>query len=112
VLGIVSDAPRMQAWLRLAEMNLLEFFDVVVALEDTGREKPSKRPFKKAIKRLGFKAEEILFVGDNPGRDIVGAQRVGMKAALATYGQVMEGKAEPDFVLKKVSDLVRAVEEC
>ena len=42
-LGIVSDAPKLQAWLRLAEMNLVEFFDVVVALEDTGSKKPSKR---------------------------------------------------------------------
>jgi putative hydrolase of the HAD superfamily len=112
VLGIVSDAPRMQAWLRLAEMNLLEFFDLVVALEDTGREKPSKRPFKKAIRKLGFKAGEILFVGDNPGRDIDGAKKMGMKAALAEYGQAIGGKSSPDFVLKKVSDLVKAVESC
>ena len=112
VLGIVSDAPRMQAWLRLAEMNLLEFFSVVVALEDTGKLKPSKRPFKKAISKLGFKAEEILFVGDNPGRDIDGAKKMGMRTALAEYGQTVEGKSSPDFVLKKVSDLVKVVESC
>jgi len=112
VLGIVSDAPRMQAWLRLAEMNLLEFFDVVVALEDTGKQKPSRMPFKKAVKKLGLKPEEILFVGDNPVRDIKGAKAMGMITALAAYGQIMPGKASPDFVLEKVSDLVRVVKEC
>lgn len=111
VLGIVSDAPRLQAWLRLAEMNLLEFFDTVVALEDTGKLKPSKMPFEKAIKRLGFRPGQILFVGDNPERDIRGAKAVGMKTALAAYGQVTKGESKPDFVLKKVSDLVKAVEE-
>ena len=111
VLGIVSDAPRLQAWLRLAEMNLLEFFEIVVALEDTGKLKPSKMPFEKAIEKIGFRPEQILFVGDNPERDINGAKAVGMLTALAAYGQVTRGKSEPDFVLRKVSDLVKAVEE-
>jgi len=111
VLGIVSDAPRMQAWLRLAEMSLTEFFDVVVAWEDTGKLKPSKMPFEQAIKKLGLKPEEILFVGDNPGRDIKGAKGVGMKTALAAYGQVFEGKEKPDFVLRSPSDLVKVFEK-
>jgi putative hydrolase of the HAD superfamily len=109
VLGIVSDAPRLQAWLRLAEMSLTEFFDVVVALEDTGRKKPSKMPFKQAIKRLGFEPGQILFVGDNPNRDIKGAKSVGMLAALAAYGQQVKGKSRPDFVLKEPSDLLKVV---
>jgi len=112
ILGIVSDAPKMQAWLRLAETNISEFFDVVVALEDTGRLKPSKMPFKQAIKKLGFKPEEILFVGDNPERDIKGAKGVGMKTALAEYGQLIKGKSKPDFVLKKPIDLQKVVEKC
>ncbi len=111
-LGIVSDAPKMQAWLRLAETNISEFFDVVVALEDTGRMKPSRMPFKQAIKKLGFKSEEILFVGDNPERDIKGAKGVGMKTALAEYGQLIKGKNKPDFVLKKPFDLLKIVEKC
>ncbi len=44
-IGIVSDAPRMQAWLRLAEMGLADFFDAVVAFEDTAEKKPSEKPF-------------------------------------------------------------------
>jgi len=106
-LGIVSDAPRMQAWLRLAEMNLSEFFDVVVALEDTGRLKPSRLPFRQAIKKLGLKPEEILFVGDNPERDIKGAKAMGMKTALAEYGQIVKAKSKADFVLKEPADLLK-----
>lgn len=109
VLGIVSDAPRMQAWLRLAEMSLLEFFDFVVALEDTGKLKPSKLPFRQAIKKLGLKPEEILFVGDNPKRDIRGAKSVGMLTALAKYGQAVKGKEKPDFVLRQPQDLAKIV---
>ena len=108
-LGIVSDAPKLQAWLRLAEMNLVEFFDVVVALEDTGRKKPSKMPFKQAIKTLGINPGKILFVGDNPARDIKGAKKVGMLTALAAYGQLFKGKAKADFVLRSVKELQEIV---
>jgi len=109
LLGIVSDAPRMQAWLRLAEMNLIEFFDIVIALEDTGQKKPSKLPFNAAIRKLGLKPGEILFVGDNPLRDIKGAKGVGMMTALASYGQLFKGKAISDFVLRDIKDLQKIV---
>ncbi len=110
-LGIVTDAPRKQAWLRLAELNLTEFFDVVVTLEDTGRLKPSKMPFKQAINHLFLKPEEILFVGDNPRRDIAGAKKVGMKTALAEYGLLAKSKktVKSDFYLKDISDLIKIV---
>lgn len=111
-LGIVSDAPVKQAWLRLAELNLIDFFDVVIALGQKGKMKPHEMPFKKAIKELKIEPEEILFVGDNPERDILGAKRVGMKTALAKYGQVIEGKkVKADYELKDISELLKIVNE-
>lgn len=111
LLGIVSDAPRLQAWLRLAELNLGEFFDFVIALEDTGQKKPSKLPFKAAIKKLSLLPAEILFVGDNPARDIRGAKSVGMQTALAAYGLVTGSpkKSGADFVLRDIKNLLKIV---
>jgi len=109
-LGIVSDAPRLKAWLRLAEMNLTDFFDVVVTLDDTGERKPSEPPFKAALRALKLPAGEILFVGDNPERDIKGAQKLGMKTALAKYGQIFPLKGiRADYVLKDISGLEKIV---
>ncbi len=111
-LGIVSDAPRIKAWIRLSEMNITEFFDFVVALEDTGKLKPHRLPFEAAIKKAGFRAQEILFVGDNPKRDIKGAKNAGMKAALAKYGQIIKGNhIKADFELKDISDILRVIEK-
>lgn len=108
-LGVVSDAPKLKAWLRLSEMNLTEFFDVVVTLDDTGKLKPHKLPFKAALKELKLKPGAVLFVGDNPNRDIKGAKKAGMKAALAKYGQVFKGDEKADYVLKDFVDLLKIV---
>ncbi|MFH1695845.1 MAG: TIGR02253 family HAD-type hydrolase [Candidatus Micrarchaeota archaeon] len=109
-LGIVSDAPRMRAWLRLAEMNMTHYFDVVITLDDTGLLKPNKMPFEKALNELKLKPEEILFVGDNPERDIIGARKAGMKTCLAKYGQkFFSGKVKADFEVNDVNELLKVV---
>ncbi|MAG18265.1 MAG: hypothetical protein CL944_02205 [Candidatus Diapherotrites archaeon] len=109
-LGIVSDAPRLKAWMRLAEMGLTDFFDFVVTLDDTGELKPSALPFNAALEQLDCLPEEILFVGDNPGRDIKGAQESGMKTALAKYGQLFPSEGiKADFDLLDIADLVNLV---
>ena len=109
-LGIVSDAPKLKGWLRLAEMNLTDFFDVVVALDDTGQLKPNKLPFQAAINELKLSPAEILFVGDNPGRDIKGAANLGMKTALAKYGQVFPSEGiKPDYVLNDIQEILAIV---
>jgi len=109
-IGIVSDAPVKQAWLRLAELRMIDFFDFVIAREKGGKLKPHPIPFKKALAELKLPPGEILFVGDNPARDIVGANRMGMKTALAKYGQVRKHKkANPDFELNSIRDLMKII---
>jgi len=91
-LAIVTDAPRMQAWLRLAEMKLTDFFDVVVTFDDTGKKKPHSLPFEAALNKLKLKPEEVLMVGDWPEKDIKGAANLGMKTCFARYGMVKKFK--------------------
>ncbi len=109
-LGIVSDAPSVNAWIRLVEMNIVDFFDVVITLHDTGEKKPSKIPFLKAIKEIGIKPENVLFVGDLPERDIQGAKALGMKTAFAKYGsQKKVKKPGADYELERIDDLLKIV---
>ncbi|MBI2232568.1 MAG: HAD-IA family hydrolase [Candidatus Aenigmarchaeota archaeon] len=111
-LGIVSDAPVLKAWLRLTEMGAAEYFDVVVAY--TGKRKPHPLPFRKAIKALEVKPEDILFVGDDPRRDTKGAKALGMKTALAKYGlqdkfRKYVNKYKADYELARFKDLLEIV---
>lgn len=108
-LGVVTDAPRLKAWIRLTTAGLDDYFDIVITLGESKKKKPSSTPFKKAIKELGLKPDEILFVGDNPLRDIKGAKKTGMKTAYAEYGSFIKSDETPDYVLKKFGDLLKIV---
>jgi putative hydrolase of the HAD superfamily len=109
-LAIVSDAPKLKAWLRLTAMKIESFFDVIVTLEDTGRQKPSRLPFKAAIKELQVKPEECLMVGDMPHRDMKGAKLLGMKTCFARYGYPMHVKNKNwDYEIASIKDMLKNI---
>ncbi len=112
-LYIVSDAPRNMVWFRMNLMKLVEYFDEVVSFDDSKQVKPSKLPFKALLRRTGMKPKHILFVGDDPEKDIKGAKKFGMVTALATYGWRLnkKSKVKPDFYLKKFGDVLKVVKE-
>ncbi len=119
-LAIVSDAPSVNAWIRLVEMGMQDFFDVVITFHDTGKAKPSPLPFRLALKKLKVRPEECLFVGDYVNKDIKGANALGMKTVFAKYGAVTlegRGRTRPyrpktsgaDYDITGISEVVEIV---
>jgi HAD superfamily hydrolase (TIGR02253 family) len=85
-LGVVSDAPGKEAWLRLCYLNFHHLFDAVVTFDDTGMRKPNPEPFRKVLEMMQIEPSEALMVGDWAERDVLGAAQVGMKTVFARYG--------------------------
>ncbi len=109
-LAVVSDAPRLQAWMRLAQLQLQHLFDPVVAFEDTGERKPSPKPFERALQLLNVAPHEAIMVGDWPERDMVGASKLGIRTAFARYGDTFGTQhSGADWDLNDVHDLVEIV---
>jgi len=108
-LAILSDAPRLKAWVRLASMKISNYFDVVITFDDTNEHKPSKLPFEAALKKLKLKPEECLMVGDWPERDIKGANAVGMKTCFARYGNPKIKKTDADYEISNIKVLLDIV---
>lgn len=109
-LAIISDAPRMRAWMRLVTMNLDDFFDVVITKGDVKRQKTHFAPFNAALRELKLKPEETLMVGDRIARDVVTAKKLGINTCYARYGEdnpAKKGESGADFELKDISDLVK-----
>jgi len=111
-LGVVSDAPAKEAWLRLTYLNLHHLFDAVVTFDDTRKRKPSPVPFKKVLALLKVKPHEALMVGDWAERDVVGATKVGMKTVFARYGDTFGTLvSHADYDVDDVFDVVRIVKK-
>ena len=111
-LGVVSDAPSREAWLRIYYLNLYNFFDVVITFDDSGERKPSAVPFKMSLEALQLEPKETIMVGDWPERDVVGAQQIGMKTAFARYGDTFGTvNSGADWDLVDIYQLVMIINE-
>ena len=107
---VISDAPKMEVWLRIVSLGLHHYFDDIITSEDFGVKKPDPKPYRRALEVLGTKPEETLMVGDWPDRDIKGAKGVGMLTAWAKYGDTFDTKeSDADFVLNDVYEVVGIV---
>lgn len=109
-LGVVSDAPAKEAWLRLTYLNLHHIFDHIVTFEDTGKRKPDPAPFEKILSLLQVHPSEALMIGDWAERDMVGAAKVGMKTVFARYGDTF-GTVETnaDYEVNDIAELLEIV---
>lgn len=108
---LVSDASRRNAWRRLALSGLQGLFDVVITHDDTGEFKPHPSPFKILLRKTKLRPEQIIFVGDNPRRDILGAKKMEMHTALADYGceWPKKGATKADFKIKRFGELEKII---
>ena len=111
LLGVVSDAPAREAWLRLCYLNLHHIFHAVVTFDDTGHRKPDPLPFKKALDLLDTRPEEALMVGDWAERDMVGASNLGMKTVFARYGDTFGTiTTHADYEIGDMKEILQIIE--
>ncbi len=62
----------------LNALGLAELIDVWVFSDEVGLSKPYPAIFRHTAGALGVQPGEVLFVGDTPGLDVIGAQAAGM----------------------------------
>ena len=109
-LGVVSDAPSREAWMRICSVNLHHIFDAIVTFDDTGMHKPSPEPFEKISSLLDIPPTNSLMVGDWPERDVIGAKKLGMKTAFAKYGDVFcTQESGADYDIDDVKEILSIV---
>jgi putative hydrolase of the HAD superfamily len=85
-VGLVTNAaqPIEMRERELKAYGLNDYIDEYcrITAADVGYLKPHPEIFRRALDCLGAVPEQVVFVGDSVGADIVGAQGVGMKAVL------------------------------
>ncbi|CVK32811.1 HAD-IA family hydrolase [Methanoculleus bourgensis] len=108
-LAVATDAESVQADRRLRKTGLIDFFEVVVTPEVSGRRKPEPDSLLYALRRLDAVPEEAMMVGDSPRRDIAPGRQLGMVTAFAAYGDWRRSSAADvaaDIVLAEFSEIL------
>jgi FMN phosphatase YigB (HAD superfamily) len=112
-LGLLSNFDDTQCGREvLADTGLADLFEVVIISAEVRLRKPDRRIFEHMRERLGLAPHEILFVGDTPHDDVLGATGAGMRTVWINKGlpAIPEGIPAPDFIITDLADLPQVLE--
>lgn len=73
-IAIVTDLTAHIQNRKLIKLRLNKYIDFLISSEEAGAEKPTPIMFELALKKLGLKSNEVIFIGDNFKKDIEGAK--------------------------------------
>ncbi|MBD3228342.1 MAG: HAD-IA family hydrolase [Candidatus Lokiarchaeota archaeon] len=93
---------------RLSKFKLKKHFDYIFTSENLKSYKPNPIIFKKVVKHLQLKPEEIVHIGDSQSADVLGAKKAGMYAIYVNRKNrnLDSSIPKPDFMVKNLRDLL------
>ena len=84
-MALVTSSKRKHAEKMLILTGMKQYFEFIVAQEDTVYQKPDPEPVLLAIGRLGLSSNQCVFVGDQP-YDITAGREAGLITVGAVWG--------------------------
>jgi putative hydrolase of the HAD superfamily len=72
---------QMRKWQKLNLDGLIHF---LLSSEEAGIEKPASKIFEIALQKMELSKEEVVMIGDNHKKDVLGAQEAGIVAYLVS----------------------------
>jgi HAD superfamily hydrolase (TIGR01549 family) len=108
-MAIVSNGDTEIINLRLENADIQDSFEFVIApCEEHPLTKPDVKIFEKSLQLLDILPEETVFVGDNPGSDILGANKIGMYSILIDrydMTEELEGLEIPNLRISSLTEI-------
>lgn len=112
-LGLITDGNAKVQRNKVESLNLDKYIHKIIITDDYGLSfwKPNEFSYREMMKCFNCKAEECVYVGDNPNKDFIGARKVGMYTVriLRETGDHMntflDKEYEADFSIKSLKEL-------
>ena len=113
-LGLLSNFTHPPAAHGLLDrLGFSAHFNFILISGELGYRKPHPKTFGHLIERFGVEKEEIIYVGDDPEPDIIGARNAGLSPVWFTYVRdnkipssagILKGQIEqPEFEVPRIS---------
>ena len=98
---------------KVNSLNIRNLFDAIIYTSDygKGKEKPSAFSLKKILKKFKKSPYEMIYIGDDPNKDFIGAKKIGIKTIRVFQGRCMhlktDKKHQADYKTDKVVNIER-----
>lgn len=82
IVCAVSDMQTAIQIKKIVKLGLGEYIDFLVTSEEVGCEKPNKKIFEKALKKIHLHNDQVFIIGDSEAKDIEGAKNLKIDSYL------------------------------
>jgi len=104
-IAVISNTEDGRVKESLALAHLASHFEFVIDSHLAGCSKPDKAIFQIALDRLRLQPQEVAYVGDSYGYDVIGARRAGLMPILLDRMDAYE--SEPGLIrIRSLSELI------
>jgi len=113
-VGCVSGGKSVKQWQKLVSLGLQHCFHTVVISEDLGLQTFSREVVDEAVKRLGVRSSETIYVGTNPKTEIPIATLANVVAVRLRKGDSRSERATgpaPPHEIEKLSEIVQLLQK-
>jgi len=114
-LGVVTHGLSVKQAEKLVRLRLIDYLapEAIFISDQIGINKPNPKLYAIALKTLGLKAEQAMYVGDNPENDVIPPQTLGMITVWARLGghHATADGVQPTHTIESFEDLRRLLRE-
>lgn len=95
----------------VSDSGVGDLFELIIISADLAMRKPNPAIFHHLLGEMNLLPEQVLFVGDTPLEDVLGAQRAGIPIAWLSHGrtELPPGVNPPDIIVETLADLPAAL---
>lgn len=113
-LGLITEGVTSVQQAKIEALGLQDLLpeQVILGEDLRGEWKPSRRPFDRWLEGKGLRPGEVVYVGDNPAKDFLGARRGGWSSVrvrrpdgLHAAEEPAGPEAAPDFEMEDLTRL-------
>jgi phosphoglycolate phosphatase len=107
--AVISNKRESMSKNLLAQLGLLNFFDIVLGSDSVTERKPSPVPIKKVLETLNIMPEDAIIIGDS-NFDIQAGKSAGITTIAVTYGyRDRDILKDADFMIDKIDQLFQII---
>jgi FMN phosphatase YigB (HAD superfamily) len=108
-LALISNGTSRMQRAKLEKLRLARFFSPVLISEEVGIKKPDRAIFARLLEAWPLAAQSILFIGDNPQLDVLGARNAGFCALWLAKGRPWPLEESPPPAVDTLDELEAAL---
>lgn len=110
-LGIITDGRPKGQWNKIYALGLEKIVDKIIVTDELGGiefRKPNPKAFETMKNMLNVEFCEMMYVGDNPTKDFIAPQNLGMEYRYfySDNGQYCDKKAYSNVKITKLSEIL------